>query len=118
MSIENSDLTFRNPKIYNYFYGKSQEIPLEEIQFVLEHPLIHPTFLDDIQLLSHELELMVTEKSLSGAVVKRLESLALEMTTALSQGDKAALKLAGCLKEYVVLLEHLFRSVQWSPKLS
>lgn len=110
------DLTFNNKDIRDYFYSKSDVAPIQEMKYLITHPMHHPNFLDDITLLSEELEDLAAEKGLSNAVVGRLETMAVELVTAITSSDEmAAERLLQSLREYVGLIEYLFRSVRHVP---
>lgn len=98
------DYTLNNPKISAYFKGDDTDPPISELIYIHSHPLIHPTFLDEVDALLVETAKHIEAKHVTGYPIQSLSDIAISIGTKMptfSEGS-APLILAELRNLYVL----------------
>jgi hypothetical protein len=67
----NTDFTFSNALIKAYFDGSNEYVPVAELVYLHEHPLIKGSFLVQIERMINQAAELMTRKNMQGVVVER-----------------------------------------------
>ncbi len=66
-----TDFTFKNELILNYFKGDNSYLPVSELIYLHEHPLIKQSFLIDMERLINETSEYLVKKNVQGFIVNK-----------------------------------------------
>lgn len=65
------DLSFNNQLILSYFKGSDEYIPVSELVYLHEHPLIRDSFLAQIERMINEAAELLQRKNMQGIIVQK-----------------------------------------------
>lgn len=65
------DFSFKNELISNYFKGDNTYVPISELLYVHEHPLLVNTFLHELDVLITKTSELIKRINLKGSVVNQ-----------------------------------------------
>ncbi len=75
------DLTFNNQMILNYFKGDNSYLPISELVYLHEHPLITRSFLVEIEKLIHKTTEVIAKKNINGKTLERFIDATIKLGT-------------------------------------
>jgi hypothetical protein len=79
------DFTFKNELINKYFEGDNSYIPVSELIYLHEHPLIRQSFLVELERMINETSEYMVKRNMKGPVVQKFidatKSLGAELPT-------------------------------------
>lgn len=83
------DFTIKgNEGIRNYFSGNNSYVPIPEILYLHDRPLLRPNFLTEIQDLVEETGKYLKEKNITGYVLDKLSEYAITLANTLPDVTK------------------------------
>ena len=104
------DFTFNNPQIAAYFNGNDAYIPVAELVYLHEHPLITNQFLRDIEIKIQKCSEALGEKNMKGAVIEKFINHCIAIGTLLPSVNKeTAPKLLSELRKVNTLCDKLLK---------
>jgi hypothetical protein len=66
------DFTFNNKLIQDYFNGDNSYVPVSELIYLHEHPLIKASFLIELEIMINKTITRIEEHNVQGILVERL----------------------------------------------
>ena len=82
------DMSFKNEMILGYFNGDDSYLPVSELIYLHEHPLIKESFLVEMEVMIHKTSAVMAKKNMQGSVVNRFIDATIALGTALPTVDK------------------------------
>ncbi len=82
------DLTFNNQMISNYFKGDNSYLPVAELIYLHEHPLITRSFLVEIEKMIHRATEIIAKKNINGKTLERFVDATIKLGTGLPTVDQ------------------------------
>lgn len=73
------DLSFKNELINNYFKGNDDYVPVSELMYIHEHPLIRNTFLAEIETTIYKVRDLLVAKKMTGVVIDKFSNYTIQL---------------------------------------
>lgn len=73
------DLSLKNESIKDYFLGSDFYVPVSELIYVHEHPMIRPNFLADLEVIILRTSKLMEDKNIKGKVVDKFLNLTIKL---------------------------------------
>jgi hypothetical protein len=99
-----------NTQIRDYFNGSDSYVPSSELMYLHEHPLIHATFLREIEVLVNKSALCISKHRVQGVIIDKFVVLTKNLGTLLdSVNQESAPKILNELREVYKLSNSLLK---------
>lgn len=99
-----------NTQIRDYFNGSDSYVPSSELIYLHEHPLIHATFLREIEVLVNKSALCIAKHNVQGAIINKFVTLTKNLGTLLDNvNQESAPKILNELREIYKLSNSLLK---------
>jgi hemerythrin len=83
------NLTLNNAQIKAYFNGSNSYIPTIEFMYLHTHPLVRPSFIDEIEAVITQAAAKVKTKKIVGSIVTRMTEITKDLGVELSSVTEA-----------------------------
>jgi hypothetical protein len=100
--------TLTNPKVEAYFKGDDTDPPVSELIYIHSHPMLHPTFLDEVDALLVTTAKHILAKNITGYPIQSLAEIAISIGTKMPTFNEGSAPLILTeLRNLYVLCNHI-----------